>query len=90
MAKTTEKESGIIINGQKYTERNLPHPNGPRSVRRRKLKKRCRRLREVRNKLMCGGECICDNMKKHRKKVRSMLQSDVLSVKAIMRATGTE
>lgn len=72
----------------RYAEKNMPHPDGPRSHRRRASKKRCKRLREVRNKLLCGGEVICANMRRHGKKVRKLLQTGCIDPSVIARASG--
>lgn len=92
-----KKQEKVLIGGEEVlvdfthdeSKKNIPHPNGPRSLRRKTLKKRCKRLREVRNKLMCGGEVICDDMKKHRKKVTEMLRAGIINPYQIMKATGT-
>ncbi len=36
----------------KYTEKNTPHPKGPRSERRKSNKKRCKRVKVVRGKVL--------------------------------------
>lgn len=71
-----------------YTEKNTPHPEGPRAQRRKHLKKRCKRLRLVRNKLILGNDVLCNDMKRQGKKVRKMLQDGVINPYLIMRATG--
>lgn len=71
-----------------YTEKNMPHPKGPRSQRRHPNKARCKRLRETRNKLLCGGTVICWDMRRHGKKVRELLRNGVINHKLIMRVSG--
>jgi hypothetical protein len=52
-----------------YTEKNTPHPDGPRVQRRKNTKNRCKRLKLARNKLMRGVETLYEDVRKCRNKV---------------------